>query len=383
MSTVNRWLPWLAGAGVLLTLCVMGLGAFTRLMDAGLGCPDWPGCYGHWVLPKTVQVPARLWHTPLDTQKAWVEMIHRYVAGLLGMVTLAVFLGLVYLRVYSRVRVTLSSALPNACYTSNKTYGRLAAGLFLLVIYQIALGRWTVTWHLLPIIVTQHLLGAMGILSVLWLTVLATAVGAHNPGLLSHRAEPTERTARKGLLKIHEGYRREALPGWITWLPFLGLILLLLQIFLGAWTSTHYASLSCTDFPFCHNEGPWFPIQFTRAFHISTLTQLNYEGGTLPEAARQTIHMTHRAGAVLLSAYLLFMGSLLFTHVTQSRLLFTATLCTLGVLLVQIALGIANVVFQLPLVSAVAHTLTAGLLLLCLVTLCYGVTALPQGYRHG
>ncbi len=397
MNRVARCLPWLAGGGVLLTLCVMGFGAFTRLMDAGLGCPDWPGCYGHWVVPSVENVH---WvgshsHTPLVAYKAWIEMAHRYVAGSLATLTFIVLLSLIFLSITiqktnkpKQLDKTLkhlalfSVTLFNIRLHVNKTYFTLAIGLLLLIIYQILLGRWTVTLHLLPIIVTQHLLGAMGILSLLWLTVLFITVpplGCATQQQVSAMSSFHDLTvdANKPLsydnsLSLHDKKK------WMKYLPVIGLILLLLQIFLGAWTSTHYASLSCTDFPFCHNEGTWFPNYFRQAFHISTVTQFNYEGGLLPDTVRQTIHMTHRLGAVLLSIYLLFMVAMLLSYVKENTLLFIATLCTVGVLLAQITLGVANVLFQLPLAIAVAHNLMASLLLLCLVTLCYGMTMHPQ-----
>lgn len=341
MNRVKKWLPPLAKVGVALTFCVMALGAFTRLMDAGLGCPDWPGCYGHWVVSHLFKAHSVDPSTSLVAYKVWAEMIHRYVAGILAFLVTLVLL----LLVYSTVK------------TKEKRAGFLALGLFLLIVYQILLGRWTVTWHLLPIVVTQHLLGAMSILSLLWLTTLSFS--------RSH-------SSAQGTRKI-EGTSFTEYPKWVKILPLVGLCLLIIQIVLGAWTSTHYASLSCSDFPLCRNEGPWFPMAFQEAFHISTLTQLNYEGGLLSERARETIHMCHRLGAGVITSYLLFMVCVLFPYLKKNYCLMITAFCTVGVLLMQVTLGIANVLFQLPLFIAVGHNVMASVLLLCLVTLSYHV----------
>lgn len=342
-KVVLRYLPWLAGFGVILTLGVMGLGAFTRLVDAGLGCPDWPGCYGHWFVSKISPTVA----PAIVSYKAWAEMIHRYMAGTLASLTMLVFLSLVWLSFNKQ-------AFNHSFNNLAKFAGILAISLWLLIMYQILLGRWTVTLQLLPIVVTQHLLGAQGIAGLLWITLLLSM--KVTPAVRLNSIDPTSLNKATWLSKG---------------LPWLGLGLLLVQIFLGAWTSTHYAALSCEGFPFCTNEGIGFPTHFKEAFHVSMIPA-NYEGGLLSSAVRQTIHMTHRLGALVVSVYLL--GMSLFFIRKGNVWLKNISVGIMGLVLLQITLGIANVLFQLPLAIAIAHNITATLLFLTLITLCFGMT---------
>lgn len=310
MRCLNRF----ALAGVMLALIVLALGVTTRLMDAGLGCPDWPGCYGHITVPSDLSA--------MQAQKAWAEMVHRYVAGTLAIVVMAV----AFLSVFNAVQHGLR-------------YLILGLLLFVLVIYQAILGMWTVTFQLVPWVVTQHLIGGMLLLGLLWLVYL------------SSRPPQTIWNVTMTMSRFKTA-------------TTVGLCLVLLQIFLGAWTSTHYASLSCTALPWCTANGPWFSMDFAHAFDIFSGLGVgaNYDGGVLGEAARKTIHMTHRLGAVLLTVYLLW-----FCIKTWQASPFLA--CTmLGLLLFQIILGTLNVLLSLPFITAVLHNMVAALLWLVMMT---------------
>ncbi len=329
----QRWVSLLALFASFFALCVIGLGAFTRLIDAGLGCPDWPGCYGHLTVPMADMV--RESFPALNVYKAWAEMIHRYFAGCLSLLTLAV-IGLIVTKPL-RTRANLL----------------FACGLLLLIAYQILLGQWTVTLKLLPIVVTQHLLGGYLILSVLWLIYLNNRTNAcPQPVIFKSNA--------------------------LLWAAIVAFILLLTQIFLGAWTSTNYASLSCPDFPFCVNSDPLQAILFKQAFHLFSPVGINYEGGVLPETVRQSIQMTHRLGALILTGYLL-----IFTLIAMPKMLPIPQLAQLiyiiwSLLFVQLCLGIVNVVYKLPLVTAISHTIIAVVLLLTMITFIFKLVSLSR-----
>lgn len=300
---------------VLLALTVIALGTFTRLADAGLGCPDWPGCYGRAI--PVASSAATFPDTPWVAQKAWAEMIHRYAVGLLGLLSTAILFTVF-------------------CRKSRRTRGSLllCLALILLLVFQILLGKFTVTLKLWPIIVTLHLLGGFLIAATLWLLYLHVCWPVHQLSA----AQPVS-------LKIF---------------AVITLLLLLGQIFLGAWTSTHYASLSCADFPFCMNEKP-FVWHVREAFHLHA-AGVNYEGGVLPVPVRQTIQMLHRCMALAVSLFLLGLVGLLLQRHWRSVYLIAFLLP------LQLCLGIINVLFHLPVAVAVGHTLTAALLLLALVT---------------
>lgn len=306
-------------------LGVIGLGAFTRLVDAGLGCPDWPGCYGQFVVDGS-----KIVSSTFVAYKAWAEMIHRYFAGSLGLLILLIVMFIFTLNeLRKRSNVILGSAL------------------ILLLIYQILLGQWTVTLKLWPVIVTQHLLGGFFILSILWLIYLNNTI--------SHSENRESVASSKGKSAIYFAY--------------FGVLLLLIQITLGAWTSTHYASLSCPDFPFCFNDHA-VNMHWRAAFHLASIPGMNYEGGILPDAVRQTIHMMHRIGALLISSYLFifsFYALSSFKNGSLQRLI----LILLVLLLIQLCIGITNVIFKLPLATALAHNLIASLLLLTMLTVLF------------
>lgn len=313
------WLSRLTLLTAILAWIVIGLGAYTRLTDAGLGCPDWPGCYGHF--------------TGLVTTKAWTEMIHRYFAGTLALLII--------------MTAALATIVANR---SGFQFLILSMLLFALVIYQAVLGMWTVTLKLLPVIVTQHLLGGMAIIALLWLLHLKS---------------------QQALYCFVKKEKTSLLKPWVL----IGLILVCLQVALGAWTSTNYAALSCHHFPFCQSQ-PWH-YDFRAAFTIFSPIGINYEGGQLNDAARMTIQMTHRWGALIVTIYLLFLTGWIHYKMKSFYLLKKMMTVTFTVLIIQIFLGVTNVLFSLPLVTAIAHNLGAALLLVCLVTVNFIVFSNP------
>jgi cytochrome c oxidase assembly protein subunit 15 len=324
----NNYYTRIALVATLLALIVIGLGAYTRLKDAGLGCPDWPGCYGRIVVPETpaaIQKADRLYPAePVQPSKAWPEMVHRYFAG-----TLAVLiLGLV---TWSLARRWQNPNQP------------LLVPLLLvaLIIFQAALGMWTVTLELLPLVVMGHLLGGMTIAALLWWLTLRSAA-----------SQPPTKT-------LNLTYFRP----WAV----LGLIILAIQIFLGGWTTSNYSSLACAHFPFC--QGKLFPpLELHRAFNFFSPIGTNYQGGVLDVTARITIQMFHRYGAFITAAYLGILAICLMGSQPAGRLrgmgwvIFT-------LLWLQFCLGVMNVELLLPLPIAIAHNLVAALLLLSMVTL--------------
>lgn len=316
----------LVKVSIFLALVVIILGAYTRLTDSGLGCPDWPGCYGHIVVPKSdeaiskaeIAFPER----PLEASKAWIEMIHRYFAGTLGLLILFIFI----------------SALKNR---QQQTPVKLPFVILLLVIFQAALGMWTVTMNLLPVVVMGHLLGGFTLLSLLFLLHLR---------LKPYRIPGGDPRVRK--------FGRYAT---------LGLFILVIQIALGGWTSANYAALACTDLPIC--EGNWYEnLNFSGAFSVPEAD--NYEFGAHPYDERMTMHIVHRFGALITFLYLCWLGIRLYTSAISDRVKNQSVLMV-SVLGVQIALGVSNVVFSLPVAVAVAHNAVAALLLLTLILLNY------------
>ncbi len=307
----------------LLAIVVVVLGAYTRLTHAGLGCPDWPGCYGFLGVPmsehKLAIAEARFPEAPVEVAKGWYEMIHRYFAGALGLV----ILGLAVQALRRRDQAEQPLKLP----------------LFLLglVTLQAAFGMWTVTLKLWPQIVTAHLLGGFATLSLLFLLTLR----------LSGRFAPLNFSPR------------------LRALAAAALLLVIGQIALGGWVSSNYAAVACVDLPTCHGE--WWPaMDFANGFHLTQQIGPNYLGGQLDSDARTAIHMSHRIGALLLTLVLL----LLAWRLKASGLPHLGGLL-LAALSLQVALGISNVIFHLPLLVAVAHNLGGALLLLCLVLINY------------
>jgi cytochrome c oxidase assembly protein subunit 15 len=294
----------------LLTLTVVMVGAFTRLSDAGLGCPDWPGCYGSLIVQA---------HT-FEADKAWIEMIHRYIAGSLG---LFVF------------------GLTAMAFRKSNPVLRPVRGLLLftsfLITFQALLGMWTVTKLLHPTIVMLHLLGGMATLSMIWLIHLRIK----NP---------------------HTFNTRPILGAKIA--SIVGLVIVVFQIALGGWVSTNYAAFACPDFPTC--QAQWWPPLNMEAFNIFIPIDRNFDGGFLDHPERVTIHFIHRVGALVTAGYLLIFSLFcLYKNLPIKKLIFSL----LFVLFLQISLGIVNIVALVPLWAAVLHNGVAALLLLCMVTI--------------
>ena len=311
---------------IFFALFVIVLGAYTRLTDSGLGCPDWPGCYGHLTVPKAdsavAAAEAAYPERPLEASKAWIEMIHRYFAGTLGLLILA---------------ITVLSIRNKEHHSPLK----LPLLILLLVIFQAALGMWTVTLNLLPVVVMGHLLGGFTILSLLFLLHLRL-MPLRIPG-----GDPGVRRFGKFAL--------------------LGLLILIAQIALGGWTSANYAALACTELPVC--EGNWFSqLNLAGAFSIPEAS--NYEFGAHEYDARMTMHVLHRFGALITFIYLCWLGIRLYSAALSDTIKNQAIILVI-VLGLQIALGVSNVVFSLPVFVAVAHNAVAALLLLALLLVNY------------
>ena len=318
-----KWFRVLVLFGAILALGVVVLGAYVRLSDAGLGCPDWPGCYGTLTVPQSeaaiASAQTEFPSSNVVVGKAWREMIHRYFAGSLGLIVLATFI----LGWTAKREIKCSAWTPGF--------------LSLLIVFQAMLGMWTVTMLLKPVIVSAHLMGGMTTLAILvWLT--------HR-----HWGHSSASIVKSGRVRLAIRF---------------GLLVLFMQIFLGGWTSTNYAALACTDFPTCH--GVWLPeMDFKDAFHMVRELGQSANGGALTLASITAIQWAHRLGAFVTFMY---MSTLAFSILKYWQLKRLAWMLLLA-LCSQIALGIANLVLHLPLVLAVAHNFTAGLLVIILVTI--------------
>jgi cytochrome c oxidase assembly protein subunit 15 len=299
----------LALGGAVLAALVIVLGAWVRLTDAGLGCPDWPGCYGH-AYPSAAP----------EAGKAWHEMIHRYVAATLGLI-ITTLLAWAILRRKDRDQPLIPVAL-----------------LFLIVCLQGALGALTVTLLLKPLIVTAHLMGGLATLSLLWWLSIT----------------PERRSLSAPELRLRH-------------FALLACGALGLQIFLGGWTSTNYAAVACPDFPTCQQS--WWPsMDFHDAFVLWRGLGVDYEGGVLANPARMAIQFTHRLGAVVNGSILLALGLLTALRATSRRLTAGGLLLILAVLL-QISIGIATVQSRIALPVATLHNAGAALLVITMVWL--------------
>jgi cytochrome c oxidase assembly protein subunit 15 len=310
--------------GAMLALCVVVLGAWVRLNDAGLGCPDWPGCYGHVFAGDAQQnlseAQQRYPDRRFEYSKAVKEMIHRYFASSLGLII--VFLaGLAY----------VNRRDPNQPV-------KLPLLLVPLVLIQGLLGMWTVTLLLKPLIVVMHLLGGLTTMS-----------------LLAWQSMRVERSTRPA---VERNIRKFAL---------IGLIVLSVQIFLGGWTSTNYAAVSCPDFPTC--QGSYWPTMDAQdAYVLWRGLGIDYEGGVLDHPARVAIHFVHRIGAVITALVLGFVAFLAWTRAQTRAVQFAGLLVGLA-LISQLILGPLMVIRGFPLWMATAHNGVAALLLLSVVRL--------------
>ena len=293
----------LSVAAAALALVVVVVGAYVRLSDAGLGCPDWPLCYGR-------PLPADIADAGAHA-KAWKEMGHRYLAGTLGLLILA---------------------LAIAAWRVRRSRG-VAAAILLLVAFQAALGKWTVTMLLKPAIVTAHLLGGMATLALLvWLAL----------SQWPHSADHAMRALRR--------------------VAPLALAALAVQITLGGWVSANYAALACPDLPLCRGQVVP-PMDFGNAFHVVRELGRTGEGELLPLEALTAIHWTHRLFALVVLTVVLIAAARAWRLVPALG----GVLAALVVL--QFALGVANVALGLPLALAAAHNALAALLCVSLVVL--------------
>ena len=310
--------------GTVIALCVVVLGAWVRLGDAGLGCPDWPGCYGHLTVGQAVEnadvANAAYPERPLEAEKALKEMIHRYLASALGLLIIAI-----------AVVAWMNRRDPAQPL-------RLPGFLLLLVVFQGLLGMWTVTLLLKPAIVSAHLAGGLTTLSLLW--------------WLSLRVDRTTRPSGERRLR--------------TWAA-VGLVVLAIQILLGGWTSSNYAALACPDFPTCQNSF-WPDMDFKDAFVLWRGLGIDYEGGVLDHPARVAIHYTHRLWGVV-TAIVLGLVAWRAVRTGRSRAVRMAGTAVAAVLVTQWVLGPVMVLATLPLELATAHNGVAAVLLLSMVAL--------------
>ena len=305
--------------GVFLAFIVIGLGAWTRLADAGLGCPDWPGCYGFITFPTTsqeIEIAEQLYpDSPVEIDKIIPEVVHRYFAASLGL--LAIFL--LFISIKEKKHILTSSLL------------------LAIIIGQGIFGYLTVSLKLHPLIVTTHLFGAMITTSIFLVIFLRSLKLQHNFEILK---------ANRHLIMF-------------------GFVLIIFQIFLGAWTSTNYAARACLDLPYC--QGELIPnTNFKEAFNLFQTIGPNYLFGQMSNEASVAIHITHRIGAIVVFLYSLF---LIF------KLKSKETLPVLGafgaILFLQVFLGINNVLSHLPLWNAVAHNIFGVMLFLCMIVIMY------------
>ena len=371
MNSPHRHFHRIAWIAVGLALCVIVFGAFVRLSNAGLSCPDWPTCYGEatWPVHEHEIAQANVeFERPVESHKTWREQFHRHIAAILGVLVLSLALlaargrrfGIatvlaasaivaVSIALYIAKQYTLSAVLAGlgeailvvaALRWSNADLSRAATLTLAMIIFQAMLGMWTVTWLLKPVVVMGHLLGGMTTLALLtWLACKAVPRAAIAvPGELLRKLRP---------------------------MLIVGLVLVFVQIALGGWVSANYAALACgTDFPTC--LGQWRPpTDFREGFVLWRGIGVDYEGGVLDGPARVAIHLAHRGFAVLVAGHLLVLA-LRLRRVEAVRGWGTALLVLLGL---QLLLGINNVMRGLPLASATLHNAGAVLLLFVLVSL--------------
>ena len=304
---------------LILALCVISLGAYTRIKDAGLGCPDWPGCFGQWTAPtghaQVQQAQRDFPEVEVHQEKAWIEMVHRYAASSLGLCML----------------IMLWISWRSASYRSLRGWLVFGVGL---ILGQGLLGMLTVTLGLQPIIVVAHLLGGFSTFALLlWLWLKQGTLRA-TPRLVS----PT--------------------------LCLVALGLVVAQVSLGGWTSANYAAPYCPDFPRC--QGQWWPSWQSGAFTLWQTGSADFSGGVLSAAERVTIHVTHRLGALLLTLVMAILALQLW--LARQHL---SALSLVILTFIQGGLGIANALLHTPVILAVAHNTGALLLLSCAVIITY------------
>jgi cytochrome c oxidase assembly protein subunit 15 len=338
-------------AALILCFIVVVFGAFVRLSDAGLGCPDWPGCYGHLAVPEAPHDVAtaeqHFPQRPVEAHKAWKEMIHRYLASTLGLLIVSLAFMSLFKHKQGAPRV-----LPWA--------------LVALVIFQGMLGMWTVTWQLKPLAVSGHLLGGMTTLSLLlWMRLSLMTPGKVIAVEQVQREPRNERQAWAALQEPSPVQDAVAASSGIRKLAVLAMVVLALQIFLGGWTSSNYAALACPDFPTCHGSY-WPQTDVKEAFTLWRGLGVNYEYGVLDNRARVTIHFFHRIGALVTTTILLLLGVAMLLQ--RQALWRKLGLAVLAALALQVGIGIGIVKLQLPLFLADMHNAGAAILLMVMVT---------------
>lgn len=391
---------WLALIAVPFVFVVIALGAFTRLSDAGLGCPDWPTCYGHVLWPtehQEIQTANEIYdETPVETDKTWPEQVHRIFASSLGLISLMVFFASMRLnpdkrlnrqllsvtglllvalavKIIAKQNIEITAAAMHDIYDIviglivlacigvlawlAKSHGpaaqpvKLPAFIVAFVILQGLFGMWTVTLKVWPQVVTAHLLGGFTMAALFWLLALRL----------------NNQTWR---LNSTQAARLQALKPWVV----AGLVVVITQIALGGWTTSNYAAVACPDLPTC--QGQWWPaMDAAQGFNLTQGIGPNYLGGKMDNEARIAIHMGHRIGAMVTTLLLLFLSVRLLR---LGRVAMPMAVTVLGVLLLQVSLGLGNIIFHFPLPVAVAHNAGGALLLLTVVTLTHRVFTAGQ-----
>jgi heme a synthase len=346
---MGRGLSWkkLAAVTAFLTLDLIAFGAFVRLTDSGLGCPDWPGCYGQ-LLP--VQASAQIngaiaeqggTHGAVSHGKAWIEMLHRYVASFIGALILVMLLRAVLARIAQRRAARRGAFIDSGV--------GLAWPLLLLIVVSLQglFGKWTVTLKLMPIVVTTHLMGGMLLFALLvWFWM-----------------RERERAGDARAMTI-------AVPGRVRLLMGFAIAVLAVQIFLGGWVSTNYAVLACADFPGC--GGTLAPVvNWSEGFTFQRALGRTPEGGFLSIEALRAIHWAHRIGALVTTVVIVVAAvALMRAHARLKRQAMWIKLA----LVAQIVVGICTVLFSQPILLATAHNFIAAVLLATLVAAAYRVS---------
>jgi cytochrome c oxidase assembly protein subunit 15 len=331
------WFRRAALAATLLCAIVVVVGSWVRLTNAGLGCPDWPGCYGHihpaQAAERAAEINAASPVRPFEYQKAINEMVHRYIVGGLGLLVI----GLAVFSVVNRRDPAQPRVLP---------WFVLA-----LLVLQALLGMWTVTLLLKPLIVTLHLLGGLTTLALLWWMALPPA--------------------RRDLKAAERGLRR---------LTLAALVVVVLQVSLGGWTSTNYAAAACPDFPTC--QGSYWPsMDFRNGFILWRGLGIDYEGGILDAPARVAIHYTHRIGAYVTALVVALLVAGAWRRGQSAATKGAATAVGIAVTL-QVAIGINLILQGWPLWLGTAHNAGAALVVLTTVALLRSLTPRAEISRY-
>ena len=350
MGLKMRW-GRLVAITAFLTLDLIAFGAFVRLTDSGLGCPDWPGCYGQ-LLP--AQASAQInqamaeqgAHGPVNHVKAWIEMLHRYLASFIGVLILVMFVR----ALIGKFRDGNASWLREANEFGSSSVG-VAWPLLLLVVVSLQglFGKWTVTLKLMPIVVTTHLMGGMLLFALLiWFWM-----------------RERQRAGETRAMTI-------TVSGGVKLIVWLAVVTLAVQIFLGGWVSTNYAVMACADFPGCNGAGQLMPaVAWSEGFTLFRALGRNPDGSFLTIEGLRAIHWAHRIGALITTVVVIAAAvSLLRAHQALKR----QALWIKTALLLQIVIGISTVLFAQPIALAVAHNFVAAVLLATLVVAAYRVS---------